>query len=141
MAANFADGREDVFARAGQLRTRALELAEIELHAYEPVLEALRLPRDDPNRSERIETAKREASQSPLEVAGVAAEVAELAAGLAHEGNEHLAGDAIVGTLLADAAAQGAARLVAINLSDAPEVTEAAEFARRAHAARQQALA
>ena len=49
MAASFAEGAVEPFERAGQLRTRALELAEIELHAYEPVLEALRLPREQPN--------------------------------------------------------------------------------------------
>ncbi|HET8587785.1 MAG TPA: cyclodeaminase/cyclohydrolase family protein, partial [Candidatus Limnocylindria bacterium] len=83
MAANFADGHEDAFARAGELRTRALQLAEIELHAFEPVLEALRLPRDDPERAGRVSAAQTEASKSPLEVARVGADVAELAAELA----------------------------------------------------------
>src|SRR5581483_667496 len=76
MAANFADGQDDAFARAGELRTRALELAEIELHAYEPVLEALRLPRDDPERASRVSAAQTQASRSPLEVSRVAAEIA-----------------------------------------------------------------
>jgi methenyltetrahydrofolate cyclohydrolase len=140
MAANFADGRDDAFARAGELRTRALELAEIELHAYEPVLEALRLPRGDPERADRVSAAQTEASKSPLEIARIAADLAELAADLAQGGNPNLSGDAIAGALLAEAAAQAAARLVAINLSEGPVVEEAAEHAARAGAARDRAL-
>lgn len=140
MAAGFSPGREAPAQRAGELRARALELADIEMHAYEPVLEALRLPREDPRRSERIRAASAEASRSPLEVARIAAEVAELATELAQAGNRNLAGDAIAGALLAEAAAQAAARLVAINLKDGPEVDEATEFARRALGARLRAL-
>jgi methenyltetrahydrofolate cyclohydrolase len=140
MAAAFAPDRETVARRAGELRARALELAEIELHAYEPVLEALRLPRADPERDARIDSARTEASRSPLEIAQVGAEVAELAADLARTGNRNLAGDAIAGALLAEASAQAAARLVAINLTEGPEVEQSAELARRAHVAREAAL-
>lgn len=140
MAARFA-GDWDQAHRARELRLQALEQAEIELAAYEPVLEALRLPRDDPDRAGRIDAARTEASQSPLALARVAAEVAELAAELAGGGNPNLAGDAIAGALLAEAAAQAAAKLVAINLTDGPMVDQAAECARRAHAARERALA
>jgi methenyltetrahydrofolate cyclohydrolase len=140
MAARFA-GEWDLAHRARELREQALEQAEIELNAYEPVLEALRLPRDDPERAGRIDAARTEASQSPLEVARVAVDVAELAADLAASGNSNLAGDAIAGALLAEAAVQAAAKLVAINLADGPMVDRAAELARQAHAARERALA
>ena len=141
MATSFAPVPDASFARAGQLRTRALELAEMELHAYEPVLEALRLPRDDPQRADRVAAAEAEASRSPLELAQVSAELAELAADIAQAGNPNLSGDAIAGALLAEAAAQAAARLVRINLADGPKVDEAADHARRASAARERALA
>ena len=140
MAASFTSDLNPEFLRAGELRTRALELAEVELHAFEPVLEALRLPREDPLRSERVAAARAEASRSPLEIAGVAADLAELAAELARSGNPNLAGDAIAGALLAEAAAQAAARLVAINLTEGGLVTEAVEYAGRAQAARERAL-
>jgi len=140
MAAGFAPDRSDTAARAAQYRARALELAEVELHAYEPVLEALRLPREDPGRAERISAAQAVASESPLEVARIGAELAELAADLAGTGNPNLAGDAIAGALLAEAAAQAAARLVAINLTDGPVVSEATSLAGRASVAREQAL-
>jgi methenyltetrahydrofolate cyclohydrolase len=140
MASAFTPEREDVARRARELRGRALELADIELHAYEPVLEALRLPRDDPQRAERVDATRAKASESPLEIAEVGAELAEMAAGLARTGNQNLAGDAIAGALLAEASAQAAARLVAINLTEGPAVTESANLARRAAAAREAAL-
>jgi methenyltetrahydrofolate cyclohydrolase len=140
MAARFA-GEWDVAHRTRDLRTRALELAEIELDAYAPVLEALRLPRDDPDRAARVDAARTDASQSPLELAQTSAELTELGAQLASGGNPNLAGDAITGVLLAEAAAQAAARLVAINLTDGPMVDQAAVFAGQARAARDRALA
>jgi formiminotetrahydrofolate cyclodeaminase len=140
MAAAFTPDREPSAERARELRVRALELAEIELHAYEPVLDALRLPREDPHRADRVRVAQDEASKSPLEIAQVGDELAELAAELARTGNPNLAGDAIAAALLAEASAQAAARLVAINLTDGPAVREATDFARRARVAREQAL-
>jgi methenyltetrahydrofolate cyclohydrolase len=140
MAANFTPDREDTAHRARELRTRSLELAEDELHAYEPVLDAIRLPRQDPDREDRIRAAQLEAAGPPLAIANAAAELAELATALATTGNPNLAGDAITGALLAEAAAQAAARLVQINLGDNPLVREATELARRARSAREEAL-
>jgi methenyltetrahydrofolate cyclohydrolase len=141
MAAAFSPDRDEVERRARGLRGRALGLAETELRAYEPVLEALRLPRDDPERGERVDAARVKASESPLAIAEVGAELAELAADLARTGNQNLVGDAIAGALLAEAAAQAAARLVAINMTDGWAVAQAAELGRRAQAARDDALA
>ncbi len=140
MAAAFAPDGDELAHRAGELRVRALELAEIELHAYEPVLEALRLPREDAERSARVDAARVEASKSPLEIARVGAELAERAADVARTGNSNLAGDAITAALLAEAAAQAAARLVMINLTEGPGVSEATEYARGAQVARDQVL-
>jgi len=140
MAASFTADRSEKGLRASALRARALELAEVELHAYEPVLEALRLPPDDPERAGRVSAAQAAASESPLEVARIAAELAELAADLAEAGNRNLTGDAIAGALLAAAAGQAAARLVAINLTEGPIVREATDLAGLAEVARAQAL-
>jgi formiminotetrahydrofolate cyclodeaminase len=140
MAAAFTPDRDEHGRRARELRARALELADVELHAYKPVLEALRLPREDPERAARVDAARATASRSPRAIAEVGAELAELAADLARTGNRNLAGDAIAGALLAEAAAQAAARLAAINLTEGSTVREAAELARRAEAAREAAL-
>jgi len=65
-----------------------------------------------------------------------AAEVTRLAETLAARGNPRLRGDADVAAILAAAAAQGAAELVAINLSSTPDdqrLTEARALAQEAH--------
>jgi formiminotetrahydrofolate cyclodeaminase len=110
----------DLRTRAGDLRAEALALADAELHVYEAVLEALREPEAAPGRSERLDAALSDAADSPLAVARVAAEVAELASEAARTGNRNLRGDAITGALLAEAACAAAARLADINLAGRP---------------------
>ena len=65
------------------MRERALALAEDELSSYAPVLEAQRLPRDDPDRAARIDAALTDASRAPLAIAEAAAEIAALGAEVA----------------------------------------------------------
>jgi formiminotetrahydrofolate cyclodeaminase len=128
MAARFADGEgedaarmEQIAARADELRSEALVLADRDLGAYEPVLAALRLPADAPDRAARIDAALSEAAEPPLAIARAAAETAELALEVGGDGNPRLAGDAQTGLLLADAACRAAACLVAIDLAHRPE--------------------
>jgi formiminotetrahydrofolate cyclodeaminase len=143
MAARFTPGREDVVAEAGALREQLLDLGERELGAYEPVLEAFRLDAGDPDREARLREALSDAADSPLAIARAAGAAASLAAELAVTGNAHLTGDAITGTLLAEAACASAAALVQINLARVPSdprLDEAAELTRQASAARAKAL-
>ena len=125
--------------RAAALRERALELAEADLGSYAPVIEAQRLPADDPDRPKRLRAARSEASTVPLEIAELGCEVAELAAAAARGARRSVEGDATVGALLAEAAARGAARLVELNLAEQPadpRLAAARELAARAWAAR-----
>jgi methenyltetrahydrofolate cyclohydrolase len=121
--------------RAGALRARALELAERELGSYAQVLEARRLPPEDPAREDRLRAALVEASGAPIEIAEAAAEISELAAAVAAGSTPSVRGDALAGGLLAAAAADAAASLVEINLADAPDAPELG----RARAARERA--
>jgi methenyltetrahydrofolate cyclohydrolase len=152
MAAGFTLAREElasahermraIAARASELRASALQLAERELRAYEPVLAAQRLPREDRSRADRIANALSVAADSPLAVARTAAELAGLAAEVATTGNRSLEGDAVAGAFLADAACRAAARLVEINLRSAPgdpRVAEAEQLSAVAVAARERA--
>src|ERR687888_462907 len=82
-------------ARAGELRADAVALAERELHVYGAVLEALRVPEEEPGRAERLDAALSDATDSPVAIARAAAEVAELAGEGARTGNRHLRGDAV----------------------------------------------
>ena len=115
MAARFA-GDDGTAARADALRGEAVELAEADLAAFGPVLEAMRS-----GPPERVAAAQAAAADVPLAIAETAAAVAGLAVAMAESGKPALLGDALAGADLAAAAARAAARLVAINLTGAPE--------------------
>ncbi len=145
MAARFGDDRlVDAGDRAGELRERALVLATRDLTSYEPVLAALRLAGDDPEREQRIARASAQAAAVPFEIAQVGAELAELAAASVSQGSRHLEGDATTAAMLAEAACRASVRLVEINLrgaGDDPRLADARRLAREAASARERALA
>jgi methenyltetrahydrofolate cyclohydrolase len=137
-------GASGAAVRAAEVRARAMELADEELSSYAPVLEALRLPRDDPSRSAQVEDALLEASRTPLAIAEEAARAAALGAAVALASEASVRGDAVTGTVLADAACAAAAGLVEINLarqSSAPELQRARAARERAASARSDAEA
>ena len=119
MAAGIGDAGGGDAARAGALRARALDLAERELTSYAPVLEARRLPADDPERRSRIAAALEEASEVPREIAVVAAEVVSLAQRVGSGAGAAVQADAETGRLLAEAAGRAATLLVETNRRDA----------------------
>jgi formiminotetrahydrofolate cyclodeaminase len=140
MAARFdrSEGAAARIVRARAVRARALELVERERHAYEPVLEALRIDSADPERESRLAQARAAASSSPLTIARAGSEVAALAVECAEHGSPHLLGEALVAARLAAAACRAATDLVQINLRDDPRdprLAEAATLARAAEAA------
>ena len=120
--------------RAESLRRRADLLAEEDVQAFRALQAAERSARDlqGPEREAVIGPARSRTAEVPLLVARAAAEVAQLASDLVAHGNPRLTGDAIIAGLLAAAAAEGSARLVAINLAAVPQdprITEAAHLA------------
>ncbi len=122
MAARFSDARlpaaAEVAGQADELRARLAGLADRDAAAFRAVLDAYGLPRDDGGeRRQRITAALHAAALVPLGIAESAARVAELAAGVAAEGNPNLRGDTIAGARLAEAAARSAAALVDINVT------------------------
>jgi formiminotetrahydrofolate cyclodeaminase len=129
-----------VARRAIALADAAAPLAQADAAAYGRFLEARRLPREpDPApRRQAIAEATSRAADVPLQVARIAAEVAELGATVAVEGNPNLRGDAVTAALLGAAAARAAATLVAINLegADDPRVEQSGALATAAEEAR-----
>ena len=113
MCARFSDGDQvDLAGRADELRARAAALAQSDLAAYAAYVRARRAGRDD-----EVAAALDEAIRVPLEMAEVAAELAQLAGGLARSGNPNLRGDATAAVLLGAAAARAGAVLVCENLA------------------------
>ena len=141
MAAEFSgkqwEGAADAAARARELRTRAMPLAEADAEAYGAVIAATRGTPD-------YDEALSRAADVPVAIAQAAADVAELAAELAACGNPNLRGDASTSALLAEAAARAAANLVEINLAEKggdERIARARELASSAGAAAKRALA
>lgn len=104
MAARFS-GAEEATETARALRDRVSPLAQADADAFTEFL------------ATRDEAARARTVDVPLEIAAVGAAVAELAAGLAAEGNRSLRGDAVAAALTASAGASTAATLVEINLA------------------------
>ncbi|MGH3316431.1 MAG: cyclodeaminase/cyclohydrolase family protein [Nocardioidaceae bacterium] len=122
MAARFAqdangdDGSESA-AEAERVRQEVLALGQADGEAYGAVLEALRIPRSQPQRQEQIDQALEGATEIPLRIARAGSRVGALAARLVREGNPSLAADAQAAALLAQGATAAAASLVRANQS------------------------
>ncbi len=131
----------DIGARAQALKEALTEAIDKDTAAFDLVLAALRLPKTNATqiqaRDAAMAAANRAATEVPLGVANLAAEVAELCAKAAAEGYAPSLSDAGVGALLAVAAAAGARYNVLINLKDSKD----AAFAQSARAAADAALA
>jgi formiminotetrahydrofolate cyclodeaminase len=121
--------------RASALRTRMLEIADVERDIYQPVLDAEAMDPGHPQREQRLASALAAASSPPLATANAGAQVAFLAAESATLGNPALIGDAVTAAELADGATRAAAHLVRMNLSDSPGDPRRTEVTGCVHAA------
>jgi formiminotetrahydrofolate cyclodeaminase len=134
MAARFTDAPDPAGAAAAErLCDRASALADADVAAYGRYVQARRqYGRLSPETVDALDTAV----DVPLQVAGIAAEVAGLARSLADDGNPRLRGDASTGCWLAAAAASSAALLVTENLAGSPADARVAQAHRYASSAR-----
>ncbi|MGO9195877.1 MAG: cyclodeaminase/cyclohydrolase family protein [Acidimicrobiales bacterium] len=146
MAARFSawtlSDAEPITSRCDVLADRASALATADMEAYRALLEARRARAGEGGAlaEDRIDALLR-ASDVPLEVAEIGAEVTEFAARLIAGGNPSLVGDAYTAALLAEAGTRAATRLVEINLaswgpSGAGRLARAAAAVERAAVAR-----
>jgi methenyltetrahydrofolate cyclohydrolase len=110
-------------AQAEALRSRIEPLAQADAEAYEAALAAFRLPEmlEPEVRNATLGVALERAAAVPLAIAEVGADVADLAALLAANGNPEVRGDAVAGAVLAEAGTRAAAHLVRINLGTSPD--------------------
>jgi methenyltetrahydrofolate cyclohydrolase len=122
MAARFAqdahgDDSSEPAAEAERVREEVLALGQADGEAYAAVLEAIRIPRSQPQRQQQIDHALEGATEIPLRIARAGSQVGALAARLVREGNPSLAADAQAAALLAQGATAAAASLVRANQS------------------------
>ena len=109
-------GLEAVHERAHVIREQVSDLAYADGRAYGVVLDALRMEPGEA-RTHSLDEAMSGAIGVPMQVLELASEVAMLAADVAETGNRNLEGDALAGSLLAEAAARSAATLAQLNAS------------------------
>ena len=105
------DGAAAVLERAHALRLESFELIEEDAQAYLAFVDAVRSQAD-------VGTAHARTVDVPLRMVRAASEVAELAVQLAEHGNSNLRADAVVGAILAAAAAESGLMLIEVNLGD-----------------------
>ena len=124
-------------AQAEALRARSAPLAQVDADTYAQAL-SVRDAGGELRQEQRdweIGKAFARAAEPPLEIARVAADVAELAAELALNGAPAVRADAVAAAALAAGAARGCVTMVAVNLTAVEGDSRVAEASRLADAA------
>lgn len=115
--------------KAGQeLRERLLDDVVNDVSAFDALMSAFRVPKDDPQRAALIQERTRGAIDVPLRVCRMAFETLQLVERVAALGNTNAATDAAVGAHMAMAALEGAALNVRVNLLGLEDVELAAHL-------------
>jgi len=111
---------QTILPRAEALQRELRDLMQADTDAYARVMDAYKLPKqtdaEKAARTRAIQDALKHASDIPLRVAELCAQVLELARPVAEKGNKNAASDGGVGALMAEAGLRGAAFNVSINL-------------------------
>lgn len=114
------DEMQSILPRAEELQRALRDLMQADTDAYARVMDAYKLPKQtdaEKNiRTRAIQDALKHASDIPLRVAELCAQVLELARPIAEKGNKNAASDGGVSALMAEAGLRGAALNVSINL-------------------------
>jgi formiminotetrahydrofolate cyclodeaminase len=144
MTANLSIGRprladieaqaRGIESRAGSLRRQLAELADADSEAFDKVSAAYKLPRHDDAqkaaRTEAIQSALHIAAAVPMQTARMCADVLAVAEEAAPILNPAVISDVVVGALLAQAALEGAAINVEINLATMTDASAVERYSR-----------
>jgi formiminotetrahydrofolate cyclodeaminase len=107
----------EVRDRATHIRASALRTAADDEHAFDAVAAAYRIPKDDPTRSDAIQSATANATRPPLRTAELAAEVITLAERIRDDSNINVRSDVGVAASSARAALESAVINVEVNVA------------------------
>lgn len=125
--ADVAGQMEAAAAEADRLRGALADTIEEDSAAFEAVIDAYRLDREDPDRPDAIQRAMLHAAEVPLKTARLAVEALRQLSIVAEHGNVNAATDAGAGAHIARAAIGAAAMNVLINVQS---LTDEAEVSR-----------
>src|SRR5581483_730807 len=121
-----------IAVRAQELKDALLAAVDADTAAFERLLDAMRLPKEDPSRDTAINAATIAAAEVPLGVIEACPEVIELCREIARIGLPASLSDAGTGVQMARAAAAGAYQNVCINLANVADRTALLERAGKA---------
>lgn len=124
-----------IAARGQQIKDSLLAAVDADTAAFERLLDAMRLPKEDPGRDAAIISATIAASEVPLGVLEACPEIIELCREVARIGLQASLSDAGVGVQMARAAAAGAYQNVCINLGNLTDGARARPLLDRAEKA------
>ncbi len=117
-----------IVAAGGDLRQKLTSAIEDDILAFNTVMEAYRLPKDDPDRPEAIDHGLSRAADVPLTVARLSLEAMQLAEQVALQGNRNAASDAASAGLIGLAAVESAALNVRVNAASLADADMAARY-------------
>ncbi len=126
------DDLDRIAVRGQELKSYCLSAVDADTAAFDTLLEAMRLPKDDPSRDAAVADATIGAAEVPLGVLEKCPEVIELCREIARIGLQASLSDAGVGVQLARAAAAGAYQNVCINLAGVTDMTRGDALLKRA---------
>jgi len=119
-------------AAVGRLQEELLDLAVRDSASFEAIMAAYRLPKSDDAeraaRREAVQAATREAARVPLTTVERTVKVLEFLARIAAAGNVNALTDAYVAIGMAEAAVQGAAANVRVNVASLDDTALGAQF-------------
>src|SRR5438105_4385156 len=123
---------DTIGTRAQELKNQLLDAVDADTAAFDRLLDAMRLPKDDPNRDAAVTEATIAATEVPLGVLEACPEVIELCREVSRIGLQASLSDAGVGVEMARAAAAGAYQNVCINLANLSDAARRASLLARA---------
>ena len=124
------DALDRIAVRGQALKARFLGAVDADTDAFDRLLDAMRMPKDDPARDAALAGATVAAAEVPLGVLEGCAETVELCREVARIGLQASLSDAGVGAQMARAAAAGAYQNVCINLASLDDPRREALLAR-----------
>ena len=126
--AEVEDTMRAVVEAAADLRKQLVAAIDEDVAAFDAVMDAYRLPKDDPTRADAIQLATARAAGVPLKVARLAVDAMRLAEKAAQHGNKNAATDAATAALMGLAAVEAAALNVRVNAAALRDADLAARY-------------